>query len=166
VIFATCGSSHFPFTRMMEALQSLPPERLYVQHGPAEPPPGVQAEAYIPFGGVIEKLEQADIVVSHAGVGSIICALRAGHVPIIFPRLERYGETVDDHQAELAEALSKRGNVRVAWTGEELIEAVASMPARSAAPLVGGEMLGAAVRAAIRGETHAPRRWRRHAAVA
>jgi UDP-N-acetylglucosamine transferase subunit ALG13 len=166
VIFATCGSSHFPFIRMMEALQSLPPERLYVQHGPAEPPPGVRAEAYIPFGGVIEKLDEADIVVSHAGVGSIICALRAGHVPVIFPKLKRYGETVDDHQAELAEALSLRGSVRVAWTGAELVEAVCSVPARSVAPLVGGEMLGAAVRAAIRGETPAPRRWRRRTALA
>jgi UDP-N-acetylglucosamine transferase subunit ALG13 len=150
---------------MMEALESLPAERLYVQHGPAEPPPGAQAEAYIPFGGVIEKLEAAEIVVSHAGVGSIICSLRAGHVPVVFPRLKCYGETVDDHQAELAEALAQRGNVRVAWTGEELIEAVASVPTRSTIPLVGGEMLGAAVRAAVRGETPAPRRWRRRVAL-
>jgi UDP-N-acetylglucosamine--N-acetylmuramyl-(pentapeptide) pyrophosphoryl-undecaprenol N-acetylglucosamine transferase len=158
VIFATCGSSHFSFTRMMEALEALPPAGLYVQHGPADPPPGTRAEAYISFGGVIEKLDEADIVVSHAGVGSIICALRAGHVPVIFPRLKRYGETVDDHQAELAEALSQRGTVRVAWTGEELIQAVASVPPRSAVPITGGELLGAAVRAAVRGDSPAPRR--------
>jgi UDP-N-acetylglucosamine transferase subunit ALG13 len=151
---------------MMEAVESLPPERLYVQHGPAAPPPGAQAEPYIPFGGVISKLETAEIVISHAGVGSIICALRAGHVPIIFPRLKRYGETVDDHQAELAEALRLRGNVRVAWTGQDLIEAVASVPPRSTLRLTGGEMLGAAVRAAVHGETPVSRRWRRHAALA
>jgi UDP-N-acetylglucosamine transferase subunit ALG13 len=104
-------------------------------------------------------------VISHAGVGSIICALRAGHVPVIFPRLKRYGETVDDHQAELAEALASRGDVRVAWTGAELVEAVATAPARSSVPLTGGTMLGAAVHAAVRGETRATRRGLRRVAA-
>jgi UDP-N-acetylglucosamine transferase subunit ALG13 len=45
-------------------------------------------------------------VVCHAGDGSILAAVRAGHVPVVLPRLARYGEAVDDHQLELAAHLS------------------------------------------------------------
>jgi UDP-N-acetylglucosamine transferase subunit ALG13 len=152
VIFATCGSSPAPFDRMMKALGALPADDLHVQHGPATPPPCAQADEFLPFGRMVELIEGADVVVSHAGVGSIMCALRAGHVPIVFPRLKRYAETVDDHQAELAEALELRGNVVVVWTPEELADAVASSPPRGGVRALNAEKLGSAVRAAIWGE--------------
>lgn len=154
MIFATCGSSPAPFSRMMEALSALPSDELHAQHGPAAPPRCAAAYDFLPFNRMVELIERADMVVSHAGVGSIICALRAGHVPIVFPRLRRYGETVDDHQAELAEALQRRGNVVVVWTAEELVEAVRSMPPRGAGQQLGAELLCGAVGAAIRGEPH------------
>ena len=97
-------------------------------------------------------MQEADLVVSHAGVGSIMCALQAGHVPIVFPRLERYSETVDDHQAELASALAKRGTVLVATTPEELSAAAAGAPTRGSRRVLQGQGLNAAVRAAIHGE--------------
>lgn len=137
---------------MMKALAALPPDDLHVQHGPATPPLCARADAFVPFGRMVELVESADIVVSHAGVGSIICAMRAGHVPIVFPRLKRYAETVDDHQAELAEALEHRGNVIVVWTPEELADAVAAVPPRGQVRALDAEKLGAAVHAAIRGE--------------
>ena len=119
VIFATCGSSHFRFDRMMKALATLPIADLHIQHGPAEPPACARAYRYLSFESIVERIEAADVVVSHAGVGSILCAIRAGHTPVIFPRLRRYSETVDDHQAELAEALAIRGNVLIARTTAE-----------------------------------------------
>lgn len=158
MIFATCGSSHLPFDRMMEALAGLSREDLFVQHGPATPPQGVDAHPYLDFGQVVERIENADVVISHAGVGSIMCAVRAGHVPIVFPRLKRYRETVDDHQAELAEALQDRGNVIVAWTLDGLIKGVASVPPRTATPSFSSEGLARAVHAAIRGGEHCSNR--------
>lgn len=152
MIFATCGSSHLPFERMMRALSALPADELYVQHGPADPPRCATATAYLSFGEMLEQIERADVVVSHAGVGSIMCALRAGHVPVIFPRLKRYSETVDDHQAELARALAERGTAVVAWSTDELAEAVRSVPPRAHARTLAAEGLSAAVRAAVRGE--------------
>ncbi|MCA1682453.1 MAG: hypothetical protein LC685_00375 [Actinobacteria bacterium] len=151
MIFATCGSSHLPFDRMMRALAALPIHELHVQYGPATPPSCAWSRAYLPFDGMLEKIEAASVVISHAGVGSIICALRAGHVPILFPRLERYAETVDDHQAELARALAERGMVRVAWTAEELVDGFASAPPRAPAAASSAEQLAAAVRTAIHG---------------
>ena len=157
MIFATCGSSHLPFERMMEALGALDAAELYVQHGPAAPPAAAQTDAFLSFAEVVDRIQAADVVVSHAGVGSILCALRAGHTPIVFPRLKRYSETVDDHQAELARALAGRGTVMVAWSTEELVDAVASAPLRGIAGPTGSDSLCAAVRAAINSEPVLPR---------
>ena len=154
MIFATCGSSPVPFDRMMQALAELPAGELHVQHGPAAPPPCAGAYDFLPFHRMVELIERADVVVSHAGVGSIICALRAGHTPIVFPRLKRHSETVDDHQAELAEALVDRGNVVVAWTPEDLVAAVAAATPRGIARVLAADALGDAVRAALLGERH------------
>ena len=96
----------------MRALESLPGERLLVQHGPVDPPPGAaQANAFMQFPEMIESMEAADVVVCHAGAGSILCALRAGHTPVVVPRLKRYQETVDDHQVEFSRALAAEGKV-------------------------------------------------------
>jgi UDP-N-acetylglucosamine transferase subunit ALG13 len=157
MIFATCGSSIFPFERMMEALAALPADELCVQHGHAQPPPCASAYPFLSFPEVVQKIELADVVVSHAGVGSVLCAVRAGHTPIIFPRLRQYSEHVDDHQAELAEALAARGTAVIAHTAAELAEAVGLVPPRRVDVGIGGSTaLVDAVRARILGGQFAP----------
>lgn len=153
MIFATCGSTPFAFERMMQALAALPADDLVVQHGPNVPPPCARAYDFLPFGEIVELMREADAVISHAGVGSIMCALQAGHHPIVFPRLKQYGDGIDDHQAELAVALVERGTVIVATSGEELAAAVAAVPQRGAQRTLAGVELNAAVRAAIHGQS-------------
>ena len=67
MIFATVGSSHMPFERLMLALAKLPADDLTVQHGPAHPPPAARATPFMPFGEVVDTLAAADVVVAHAG---------------------------------------------------------------------------------------------------
>ncbi len=69
-------------------------------------------------------LEDGCIVVSHAGAGSIITALSHGAKVIVVPRLKRFGECVDDHQTELAEALLKEGKVLPVYDIDELEEVI------------------------------------------
>lgn len=149
MIFATCGSSHFGFDRMMQALAALPAEELEVQHGPSQPPPGVIGVPFLPFDDLVARVQTADIVVSHAGVGSILCAIRAGHTPVIFPRLKRFGETVDDHQEELAEALARQGTAIVARSGDDLVQALAAVPPRRTVISLSTHELVKAVRASV-----------------
>jgi UDP-N-acetylglucosamine transferase subunit ALG13 len=131
LIFVTVGSTQFDFGRLMEALAALPAADLSVQHGPATPPPGAaEARAFMEFPEVVEQMEAADTVICHAGAGSILCALRAGHTPVVVPRLQRYRETVDDHQMELARALHAEGRVIAVEDLSTLAEAVAAAPPR------------------------------------
>jgi heparosan-N-sulfate-glucuronate 5-epimerase len=132
VIFATVGTHGDGFPRMLEALETLGDgDELVVQYGHGTPPRNAtRAEAFLPFGAMAELFDSADVVITHAGVGSILLASRAGHVPVIVPRLARLGEHVDDHQVELTRALEQRGGVLVCWEGDDLAALVAQVPPR------------------------------------
>lgn len=129
MIFVTVGTHHDPFDRLLEALGHLDPAELVVQYGPGQPPPGVaRAEAFMPFEQMVACFRAAEKVVTHAGVGSILCASREGHTPLVVPRRHDLGEHVDEHQSELTRALAARGAVVPVWDVAELGHLVADAP--------------------------------------
>jgi len=151
VIFVTVGSNPtFRMDRLIDALTQLDPQDLVVQHGPATAPRGV-AETYkwLSFDQVLDFMDAADTVISHAGTGTIMCAGNMGHVPVVVPRLKSYGETVDDHQVALARAFERTGRVVVAWDVTSLPELVAQSSKRRAGARPGDEALQNAVRLAL-----------------
>ncbi len=151
MIFVTVGTHQDPFTRLLDALAPLNGSELVVQHGSAPPPPGVaRAEAYMPFDQMVECFRAAEKVITHAGVGSILCASREGHTPLVVPRRHDLGEHVDEHQAELTRALEARGRVIGAWDTAELPALLATVPVRQpVAKSASASPLTAAVRAAL-----------------
>jgi UDP-N-acetylglucosamine transferase subunit ALG13 len=54
-----------------------------------------------------ERIDWADVVVCHAGVGITLNCLEAGKSPVIVPR--EGPEHVDEHQTEFADAMSRGG---------------------------------------------------------
>ena len=48
-------------------------------------------------------MEDADIIITHAGTGCVVPPLKLGKKIIIFPRLEEYREHLDNHQLELCD---------------------------------------------------------------
>jgi UDP-N-acetylglucosamine transferase subunit ALG13 len=151
LIFVTVGTHHHPFQRLLDGLAALDPAELVVQHGPGRPPPGVaRAEAFMPFDEVLACLDEAEKVITHAGVGSILCARRAGHTPLVVPRRSDLGEHVDEHQAGLCAALEERGAVIAVRDVGRLPELLARATVRgpAGAGQAAGE-LSAAVRGAL-----------------
>ena len=135
LIFVTVGTHHQPFQRLLDALGSLPPAELVVQFGHGSPPAGARhAARFMGFAEMLEHFRSADAVVTHAGVGSILCARRAGHIPVVVPRQRRYGEHVDDHQVELTRALEERQAVIAVWEVNRLNEALDSASDRRERP--------------------------------
>ena len=153
LIFVTVGTHGQAFSRMLRGVEQLPEQaEIVIQYGQGEAPSGVRhAAAFMPFGEMEEYFGTADLVVTHAGVGSILCARRAGHRPIVVPRYRELGEHVDDHQVELTRALSELGEVTPVWRNEEIAPAVAasSRRDRGALPSGGDGALQRAVRAAL-----------------
>lgn len=153
MIFVTVGTHHQPFTRLLEALGRLDPDQLVVQYGPGEPPPGVaEASAYMPFDVMLANFRRADVVVTHAGVGSILCARREGHVPLVVPRRSDLGEHVDGHQSELTRALEAHGSVVAVWDLDRLAETVTTAPPRGSGEQAPEPPLCPSVRGALLGE--------------
>jgi UDP-N-acetylglucosamine transferase subunit ALG13 len=152
VILVTVGTHHQPFTRLIRALRSLPSDELVVQYGHSPPPAWGSARQAVPFlayDQLAALMDAADVVVTHAGVGSVLTALRMGHTPIVVPRLERFDEHVDDHQVELTQSLEETGRVIAVWETDELASTVASVPARGEALAIpNAEPLHVAVRTA------------------
>jgi len=115
VIFVTVGTNEAPFDRLVSGVSGLAErEEVVVQHGASDVrPEGVTCIGFLPFDELVELVRRARVVVTHAGVGSIMVALSQGKRPIVVPRLSRFGEAVDDHQVPFARRLAERGLVVV-----------------------------------------------------
>lgn len=73
----------------------------------------------------LEELQKnANIIITHGGVGSIITSLKMEKKVIAVPRLHEYGEHVNNHQKEIVEKFHKNGNIIGIETVEELEEAI------------------------------------------
>ena len=60
----------------------------------------------------LDKLEQqADCIITHGGVGSIISSIEKDKKVIAVPRLKRYGEHVNDHQLDIVQSFDKLGYI-------------------------------------------------------
>ena len=69
-------------------------------------------------------IKEADLVITHGGVGSIISALKYNKKVIAVPRLSKYGEHVNDHQLEIIEEFGKLGYIKSATNKRELTKAL------------------------------------------
>jgi UDP-N-acetylglucosamine--N-acetylmuramyl-(pentapeptide) pyrophosphoryl-undecaprenol N-acetylglucosamine transferase len=111
-VVVTLGTITFRFDRLVTHVRRTIPEHATVfwQTG-ATPRTGLRgtAEEVTPAATLRELIRDADVVIAHAGVGSALEALQAGHCPVLIPRRHRHGEHIDDHQAQIAAELSRRG---------------------------------------------------------
>ena len=82
-----------------------------------------------------EKIEAADLIVAHAGMGSIITALELGKRIIVVPRRSDLGEHRNDHQLATARRLERLGKIQVAYSKEELHERLESSSDPTADPI-------------------------------
>ena len=60
----------------------------------------------------IEKLiDNANLVITHGGVGSIIDSIQKGKKVIAVPRLKKYNEHVNDHQLDIVKSFNELGYI-------------------------------------------------------
>ena len=72
-------------------------------------------------------LDAADIVVAHAGIGTILSAVELGKPVVVLPRRADLGEHRNDHQIATARRLEKLAFVHVAWETEDLAPLLARL---------------------------------------
>ena len=58
-------------------------------------------------------MRDAEVVVTHSGVNSIISCMELGKPLVVCPRLHEYGEHVDNHQMEIARLMQEKYDVLI-----------------------------------------------------
>lgn len=111
------------FERLIHrCLEILPPDaRVTWQVGPTQISDRLftEEERFISAAQMQAHIEAADVIISHAGVGSAIAVLESGKAPVLVARSQAHGEHVDNHQAQISQFLSARG-LAVVCTPETL----------------------------------------------
>lgn len=128
MIFMTVGTI-LPFDRLARALddwalaQESPP-KIVAQVGE------LRSDSYRPRGFEwVERVSPTDfrkhvtaaeLVVTHAGIGTIVTALTQATPVLMMPRIAAFGEHVNDHQLETVKRFADMPGVRLARQAEDL----------------------------------------------
>jgi UDP-N-acetylglucosamine transferase subunit ALG13 len=126
--FITVGNGREPFERLLRAVvevQDLLPRPVSVQCGSTKfAYPTWNVRPFLDMHEFERLIQQSNLLIMHAGAGSVINAARTAKRPIVMPRRACYGEIVDDHQIEFAEALAGQGRVILAREPADLAPAI------------------------------------------
>ena len=68
--------------------------------------------------------DEADLIITHGGVGSIISSIEKGKKVIAVPRMHEYGEHVNNHQLEIVEDFNNKGYIIGIEKVEDLKQAI------------------------------------------
>jgi len=128
VIFVTVGTQG-PFDRLVRAVDRWAARAgeadVLAQIGPrAWRPEHVRWTEALEPAAYARAFEEAEIVVSHAGIGTLVTALERGKALIVMPRLASQREHRNDHQVATAEHFCLKHGVRVVTSEAELAGAL------------------------------------------
>ena len=75
----------------------------------------------LPLDEIKQLTENADLVITHGGVGSIITSIEKNKKVIAVPRLKKYNEHVNDHQFDIIKSFDELGYI-IGINGVEELE--------------------------------------------
>ena len=114
MIFVVLGTQKFQLNRLLQKLdeyveQGLLKDEVFAQIGNSTyKPKNYKYKDFVDKKEFDETVAKADVVIAHSGVGTIITAIHAQKLVIVYPRLAKYNEHVDDHQLDIAKAFEMK----------------------------------------------------------
>lgn len=133
MILVLLGTQNNSFHRLLEKIDELIEkevinEKVLVQAGYTKyESKNMRIFDLIPQEELDRYQEQADLIITHGGVGSIISSIKKGKKVIAVPRLHEYQEHVNDHQKQIVESFDKKGYIIGIDGVEELESAIIRM---------------------------------------
>jgi UDP-N-acetylglucosamine transferase subunit ALG13 len=123
VILLTIGTQ-LPFDRLVRAMDDLAAtlsEEIFAQIGHASyTPVHMQWAPTLRPDEFEAKFTSASVIVSHAGIGTILTAQKYRKPLVLVPRLAQYGEHRNDHQLATANQVKDKVGVYIASDVNEL----------------------------------------------
>lgn len=130
MIFVTVGNDFRGFDRLlkkMDEIAPLIPSEIVIQRGYSRYlPKNTKHFDFVSMKKAIDYIQKSQLVISHAGIGTIILCKKYGIPILILPRRKAYGEHMNDHQLEIAQALEKKEgeNIYVVYGEDQLEEKI------------------------------------------
>jgi len=115
VIFVTVGTHEQPFNRLIETVDTLAGNRdidemVYMQIGYSTYiPKHCKWVRFLGFDAMNKYMRMANLVICHGGPATFMKALSFGKRVIIAPRLKKFGEHVNNHQATFLQEIKRNG---------------------------------------------------------
>jgi UDP-N-acetylglucosamine transferase subunit ALG13 len=138
MIFVTVGVQ-LPFDRLIRAVDDWAASRgrrdVVAQVGATTySARAVEARPFLTPDEFAALVEEADLIVAHAGMGSIITALELGKPLFILPRRAELGEHRNDHQLATAQHMAAHANISVAEDEQALVRMLDAFRASQGSP--------------------------------
>lgn len=128
MILVTVGMQ-LGFDRLIKAMDHLAPNLglpVIAQTGKGSyVPQHMEARPKIAPGEFEDLMRQAHLIVSHAGIGTVLTAARVGKPVLLMPRRADLGEHRNDHQLATARSLAGRSGILIAVDESELGDRIA-----------------------------------------
>ena len=129
MIYVTVGTQ-LPFSRLIKAVNDVAAEKgldVFAQIGPDKSHyHAIKTADFVDPEDATRLIQEADLVIAHAGMGTIISASQLGKPLIIMPRQFQYGEHRNDHQLATANRFRDFPNITVVEDKRGLAEAITS----------------------------------------
>ena len=117
MILVMLGTQNNSFERLLKELDKLKEkkiikEKIIVQAGYTKyNSKNLEVFDFIEKDKLEKYQEEANIIITHGGVGSIVSSINKGRKVIAIPRLKKYEEHVNDHQKDIVESFSNNGYI-------------------------------------------------------
>lgn len=117
MILVTLGTQDKPFTRLLNLIQEQInfgniKDKVIVQGGCTKfSSKDMEIFDLLDLNTFDKLIKEADIVITHGGVGSILTALKNNKKVIAVARLKKYNEHTNDHQTQIIDIMTKEGYI-------------------------------------------------------
>lgn len=130
MVFICLGTQKFQCNRLLKEMdrlveQGLIHEKVFAQRGYSDyVPMHYESIEFLSKDDFEDRVAECSMMISHSGVGTIISAINHHKPVVVFPRLKKYKEHVDNHQLEIAKAFHKKQLVLMYNEGDNLSELI------------------------------------------
>lgn len=132
MIFVSTGTFPIPFSRLIETVinyyQDKPNYQVVIQSGVMpikSSPKHITTKSYFSYKETLRLYKKAELNISAAGEATALLLLKhSKNIPILFPRLKRYSEHVDDIQLQTCKYLRSNKLAETAITTNQLTKKI------------------------------------------
>lgn len=130
MIFVVLGTQKFQCNRLLKEIDRLVADgtiqdEVFAQRGCSDyEPQNYHFADFLTKEEFEKRVEDSTLLITHSGVGTILSALNHHKPVIVYPRLKKYKEHVDNHQLDIATAFSKKKIVLMCSEEDDLAQVI------------------------------------------